>query len=69
MLWDMKLSPAKEKAAASEFDVLEFVVGGLADGATLDKLVEDKVCCFLVTDNWRLLARAFSCWRMNAAKL
>ena len=69
MLWDMKLSPAKEKAAASEFDVLEFVVGGLAAGGTLDKLVEDKLCCFLVTDSWRLLASAFSCWRMNAAKL
>jgi hypothetical protein len=68
MLWDMKFSPAKEKAAASEFDVLEFVVGGLAGGATFDKLVEDKFC-FLVTDSWRLLASAFSCWRMNAAKL
>jgi hypothetical protein len=69
MLWDMKFSPAKEKAAASEFDVLEFVVGGLAVGATLDKLVVDKLFCFLVTDSWRLLASAFSCWRMNAAKL
>jgi hypothetical protein len=47
----MKLSPAKENAAASGFDVFEFVVGELAGGATLDKLVEDTLFCFLVTDN------------------
>jgi hypothetical protein len=69
MLWDMKFSPAKEKAAASEFDVLEFAVGGVVGDVTLDKLVEDKLFCFFVTDSWRLLASAFSCWRMNAAKL
>jgi hypothetical protein len=69
MSWDMKLSPAKEKAAANGFDEFAFVAGGLAGGAEVDKLVEDALFCFLVTDNWRLLARAFSCWRMNAARL
>jgi hypothetical protein len=46
----MKLSPLKESAAASEFEMFEFVAEGLA-GATLDKLVEDALFCFLVTDN------------------
>jgi hypothetical protein len=48
----MKLSPFKENAAASAFDVLEFVVAeGLAGGAALDKLVEDTLFSLLVADN------------------
>jgi hypothetical protein len=47
----MKLSPLKEKAAASGFDAFEFVAGGLAGGAEVDKLVEDALFCFFVTDN------------------
>ena len=48
----MKLSPFKENAAASAFDVLEVVVAeGLAGAATLDKLVEDTLFSLLVTDN------------------
>ena len=49
MLWDLKLSPAKEKAAVKEFDELEFVVGEVEVSA--DKLVEDAFVCFLFTDN------------------
>ena len=51
MLCDLKLSPAKEKAAARELDVFGFVVEELAGGVRLDKLVEDTLFCFLVTDN------------------
>lgn len=46
----MKPSPLKESAAASEFDMFELVAEGLA-GAALDKLAEDALFCFLVTDN------------------
>ena len=51
MLCDLKLSPAKEKAAARELDACGFVVEEFAGGVRLDKLVEDKVLCFLFTDN------------------
>lgn len=46
----MKLSPANENAAASEFEVLEVVVGESGGDAVLGKLVEDALFCFLVTD-------------------
>ena len=49
MLCVLKLSPAKEKAAVRELDVLEPVDGEV--WARLDKLVEDALACFLFTDN------------------
>lgn len=66
MLWDIKFSPAKERAVDRELAVIagEFVV------ARLDMLVEDALLVlFLFTESCRLFARAFSCWRINAAKL
>ena len=66
MLWDLKFRPAKENAAASEpEDVFDVEYPGL----TLDKLVEEALAeaCLRCTESCKLLARAFSCWRMNWA--
>ena len=49
MLWDLKLSPAKENAAVKGLDAFEFVVGEVEVSA--DKLVEDALFCFFFTDN------------------
>ena len=63
MLWDLKFRPAKENAAASELEELFDV------DVTLDKLVADELaeCCLRCTESCKLLASAFSCWRMNWA--
>ena len=70
MLWDMKLSPAKEKAVAKELELLGDIEG-LDVVVKLEKLVEDALlgACLLSTETWRLLASAFSCCRMKLAKL
>ena len=67
MLWDRKCRPAKENAAASELDE---VLDVECPGVTLDKLVEEAVAeaCLRCTESCKLLARAFSCWRMNWAR-
>ena len=49
MLCDLKLSPAKEKAAVKEVEVLGIVVGEA--GFRLDALVEDGLLDLLFTDN------------------
>jgi len=64
----MNLRPEKEKAAASELVeafpvVLAPVVAPETEGE--EALLKD---CRRFTDNCRLFASAFSCWRMNCAR-
>lgn len=69
---DLKFRPVKEKAAASALaallDPVEVVV--VVPEVPLEAAADAafKELCRLWTDNWRLFARAFSCWRMNCAK-
>lgn len=67
MLWDLKLRPAKDRAAARGFaDVLD-VPPVLVDRpeTVVDGALSVEEDCLLWTESCRLLAKAFSCWRMN----
>ena len=66
--WDLKFKPAKENAAANalvEVFVLEVVIPEVTVAWFAGAVTED---CRRWTDICRLLARAFSCWRMNWAR-
>lgn len=62
----------KEKAAANALaallDPVEVAVVVPEVPLEAVDVGEFRELCRLWTDNWRLLARAFSCWRMNCAK-
>lgn len=68
---DRKLRPAKENAAASALEEVKDVVADMPEvmleEVEVEEVEEFKELCRRWTDNWRLLARAFSCWRMNCA--
>ena len=69
---DRKLRPANEKAAASALEEVKDVVADMPEVTLEEGEAEEeeelfKELCRRWTDSWRLLARAFSCWRMNCA--